>query len=309
MYTKLVLAVLVFWGGLLQAQVIDSLPVKDSIYAKTDTVYIEQPPLIIKRQVVVHDTVAELVSTVPVSSKSKLLKELSNAPWYVGTEGGLDPWMGQEQSIDSVYYGVNHAYSYSASIGKEMRSIYLSLGVAMQQFTLNEEIQQILTRYDTTIVSKTYPLKYPNGQRVCIQIEKEGKKTDSCLSYTIETVEYDTTYSTRRLVLSKNQINYLTIPLKLGKRFEFKSWYIAPELWIMPMFSLSSQAFSESKKLRFDKRLTAYKASINMGKRLSKRLSIEFATGYQATLGHASLDMKFINLHLGLKYYLSKGTD
>lgn len=304
MYTKLVLAVLVLWGGLLQAQVVDSLPVKDSLYAKTDTVYIEQPPLIIKRQVVVHDTVAELSND---NLKTQKFKEALSTNWYVDATVGLDHWLGKDEIVDTTHFHKRMGYSAAVSIGKEIGSFLISVGVGTQQMIIHEQIEKTLIRYDSALAKK--PKKDRDGHDICWQElnPETNKEEENCLYITY--TKHDTIVSKYKVITAKNHFDYITIPIKLGKSFYFEVWYLRPEVWIVPMFILESSTFMESSKLKFNHKQTAYRIVLNAGIPINKKLHLELGTSYQGSLGHSLIDMQFVNLHFGLKYYISKGTN
>lgn len=296
MYIRLALAILAFCVGLLQAQITDSLTTKDSLYSKVDTVYIQQPPLIIKKQVVVHDTVAEVSNP---NLKIQRFKEGLSSNWYIDATVGLDHWLGKDEVIDTIHFNKKAGYSAAISIGKEIGSFHASVGVGMQEMILHEQLEKVLIRYDS--IKHKFIAKDPQGNDDCFYV---GSKP-VCV---IDSTYIKDTIVSKSIIVNKHNIEYITLPIKIGKRFEFDNWYFSPEVWIIPMLTLESSSFMESSKLKFNHKQTAYRIMLNAGIPISKKLNIELGAGYQSSLGRSSLDMQFVNLHFGLKYYISKGT-
>jgi hypothetical protein len=291
MYLRPALIVALYLFCVLKAQ-----PGVDSLQIPNDTVYINQPPLIIKRQVIIHDTLPAV-------------KERKKKTWFVSASGSLDNWIKSEEVMDTSLLLKKTGTSLGLHAGTEMGHWSMSVGLGIQRFEVQEQIEKIITHYHKDSIVRLDTLKYPNGDDICWEKERGGIWIKQCSTIVSRIPKMDTINEHSKTLLPKREVRYYTFPIRLGWKYEIRQWFITPEVWIIPMFITHSSTLKTKERLQFDKKLTAYKISINISREILKNLHLEIGVGYQGQLGSSpTLKLQFGNLHFGVKYYISKGT-
>jgi hypothetical protein len=128
---------------------------KDTSYYRPDTVYIKEPPVIIKKQVLIADTISqEPKGSLPIS-------------WYVAGLGSMDKGISTGIQLGGQTLRSHLSTSYEIALGTEIGNLTLQAGLGQQFLKIREESDILRKHYwkDSTIRIDT--VVYPNGEKVC----------------------------------------------------------------------------------------------------------------------------------------------
>lgn len=227
-------------------------------WTQTDTVYIQQDPLVIKKQIVVEIS--------PNDSADVHY-------WFIAGGYAAGAYAGAKQ-LDSTAMEREPLMVPFVSIGRKYRNWVFDIGMSktfssFKTSTHTQMLRNILINaeyYDTT---GSYQM---NGQTY----------------YSVDTVP--AVYGQQKRdtsIYEKSKVSYWQFPLKIGYQINYKKLYLLPQVGICYGIKSQEQSFYRP-ELTLPKSYMALSLDINIGFQIFKRLSAETDLQYQRQVTHVN---------------------
>lgn len=238
-------------------------------WAQTDTVYIQQAPLVIKKQIVVEIS--------PNDSADVHY-------WFVAGGYAIGAYTGAKE-LDSTTMEREPLMVPFVSIGRKYKNWVFNIGMSktfsgFKASTHTQILRSILVSAEHFDTTGSYLM---NGQTY----------------YSVDTVPAVYGQQNRDTsIYEKKTISYWQFPVKIGYQINYKKLYLLPQVGIC--YGISSQRQSSYRpELTLPKSYVALSLDINIGFQIVKRLSAETGLQYQRQVIH-------VNPYFSLTQYLGK---
>ncbi len=228
---------------------------------EADTVYVHEPPVVIRKQIVMHE------AKVPL---------LMPETWFVVLGLGHGSFT-NNQPKDSIQKTMRSYFSPYVQIGRKLgENFNLSVGLGKLtsyiDFSYNQNKSKIVDvnkqRYDTV---GAYTIILPTGVYTY---------------YTIDTIPYIS--KERQLydstIMNRERLSYWSIPLQLGYQLKYKKVFAEPFVALVYNIGTKSQVLVPEKNLTIPKTFISTSLGANVGCQLDKHVSVELGYGYNAQL-------------------------
>lgn len=229
-----------------------------------DTVYIQQAPLIVKKQVVL-----EMPEMEADTSKTH------HWIFAIGTNLGK---YSSKQEQDSIQKKLSTVFCPNISIGRKQKNWLFSIGIGKSFSHLKAQYHQEIAK-----TVETQPLSFDTtGSYI-----KNG-----ITHYYIDTIpaqneirKHDST------IYIKNSVSYWRIPLQIGYQFKYKRFYLLPQLGIVYNFSTQTNLFHNT-EISLPKNYWGLSLGLHFGFQLSKKIAIELGIIEQKQVSHINPHLK-----------------
>lgn len=230
----------------------------------SDTVYIQQEPLIMRKQIIVE--VAENTSTPLVSFFTTLGLGYGS---YVS-----------KQFNDSIHKSLTSIYAPVIQLGViYKKNISFSIGLGRSYANLNMQYEQGLTKTTENITIKydtigEFVVEDPSGPITKYSIDS--------IAYIEQRVNhYDST------VNIKNKLNFWTIPLLLSYSIRYKKYYISPSIGMnLHIGSFSKVVVSNYRQISISQSYLSASFGLDIGVQIYSKLSLEVGGRYLQQMTH-----------------------
>lgn len=231
---------------------------------ETDTVYIQQAPLIIKKQVVV-----EMPEINVDTSKAH--------HWLFSISTDLGKYTSKQEQ-DSIEKKLSTFFCPNISIGRKQNNWLFSIGIGKSFSKLEAQYYQEIAKtvetqpqsFDTTgsYIKNGITYYYIDT----IPARNEIRKHDSTLYI-------------------RNNISYWRIPLQIGYQFNYKRFYMLPQLGIVYNFSTQANLFRNT-EISLPKNYWGISYGLHLGFQLSKKIALELGINQQKQVSNMNPYLK-----------------
>lgn len=255
----------------------------DSVVVKQDTLYLHEPALVVKKQIVLeHDT---------LSSLKKISIKFKKQQWYAKFNIIQEKGFGNVAN-ELIDCDLASARYFDFLLGRMYKSYYLQVGYGTQTVNFKEREYKYGYEYFKRIIYDTIILD---------TIEIDGKP--------VEIIDRITKSIKDSILLKKLnneqnfQASYHRLPISIGREFEQGKYKINVE--IEAVLWLLAGSFSEGFKTENYKKIKVGTMGVGLGfgRQLNKRflLSIQLR-GNTQVFQHDREPQRYIGVGLGLKY-------
>jgi hypothetical protein len=255
----------------------------DSVVVKHDTLYLHEPALVVKKQIVLeHDT---------LSSLKKISNKFKKQQWYAKLNIQQEKGFGNVAN-ELIDCNLASARYFDFLLGRMYKSYYLQVGYGTQTVNFVEKHYEKKYEYFDSIIyfNVIYDTIYVDGKpRYQTFIDKETIKDSVLVS---------------KLINEQNfQASYHRLPISIGREFELGKYKINTELEAVLWLLLGS--FSEGFKTENYKKIKVGTMGVGLGfgRQLNKRflLSIQLR-GNTQVFQYGREPQRYIGVGFGLKY-------